>query len=84
MSATVVRRFGSGRTHVADVDLDFDTVEVTVFGSTGRMVALTPVAAVCTAQLKGEVVVMEKATVDCRTCARLSGVSRVEDGEVTA
>lgn len=75
----VVRAFGSGRCHVADVPADA-LMDVEVFGSHGQAVALDPVVTACRAQLKesrGVVLVMTKAKVDCRTCARMTGIEKV-------
>lgn len=75
----VVRAIGSGRCHVADVPADA-LMGVSVLGSHGQAVALDPVVTACRAQLKesrGVVIVMTKAKVDCRTCARMTGITEV-------
>ena len=77
----VVRQLGSGRQHVARVQHD-DLTGVRVFSSLGYVVTLDPVATVCGAALRksrGAVVVMREADVNCRPCARLSGVSSTAD-----
>jgi hypothetical protein len=64
----MVRRWGSGVVHLADVP-DSLLYPATVFGSEGVFVD-PPVACVCRATLQGAVVKMRVAQVSCRTCRR--------------
>lgn len=74
----VVRRIGSGKTHVAEVrDDDLLTAR---FIREYWAPSFDRVACACGVNLHnkgGEVVVMTDAPVDCRPCRRLTGVSGV-------
>ena len=72
----VVRQFGVNQTHVAEVPEGLRYL-VTIFGKEGEAVQ-GPIVTVCRAELKREpIVVMTRAKVHCRPCAKLSGIERV-------
>ena len=73
----VIRRFGQSRTHVAMVPADLIRSSG-AFGKTYEAVS-GPVGARCTARLRGEIVVMRHASVECGPCRVLTGIASTDD-----
>jgi len=73
MPSHLVRAFGSSQVHLAGLE-DHDLLEARIFGAEATVTEKDPVECVCGARLKimrGIVIVMKDAVVNCQRCKRL-------------